>query len=550
MAVLVSVVCVNAFMTRPPVLSNRTPAETAAYYLARFLPTKALAIYSDLVDEDSTNIDYHYGLITAHFSQPRQIRKHSYDAETYGRNDDSLRILYASIAKSPDPVRSDIGYYGLGLIESLTMHDEQALSSFANVRNRSLKYLNNSIGRVLLHQIKQSGGRNVYNTFLLGEQCFRKELAQTRRNTKGAYDNLLSLFVMINQIDSVRDLLRNEPIVLDYAEPRTIRIAYFISGGIVGYIGGCIRTIQANVDPVGFCAALLVLIAWLIFLRQIDVFHSEKWIYIVGTCLSAMTIVFMTLPAIDSLDVFGFTSSWMPKIFYDIISVGVYEELLKILPLLIGMRFFQKEIQEPVDLIIYASVSALGFAFIENLFYFNQYPVGSFTARALQAVVLHMVCSSLIAYYMIQSIYGRRWKKSIGFLYGLFIAAVIHGLYDFMLDNDLSVVSYVLVLLLLLQYGTMIGDALRRSPFYREDSRIDTQRLRTRVGYMLTSVFLLEYLATAYLLGAGEANERLIVSLLSGVMILVVMWERLFVITMEPMLPFRQKASVAALSES
>lgn len=83
---------------------------------------------------------------------------------------------------------------------------------------------------------------------------------------------------------------------------------------------------------------------------------------------------------------------------------------------------------EMMDGIIYTITASMGFAFFENIFY----SVGSpFTIliRGLTAVPLHALASGIMGYYIGKAKFENSgvWKK------GLFIAVLIHGLYDFFL---------------------------------------------------------------------------------------------------------------------
>ena len=52
----------------------------------------------------------------------------------------------------------------------------------------------------------------------------------------------------------------------------------------------------------------------------------------------------------------------------EVVPKGLSEEIIKIIPVLIILKT-TKFINEPIDYIIYSSISALGFAFIENIQY-------------------------------------------------------------------------------------------------------------------------------------------------------------------------------------
>ena len=64
-----------------------------------------------------------------------------------------------------------------------------------------------------------------------------------------------------------------------------------------------------------------------------------------------------------------------------------------------------RAIDKPVNLIIYGSISALGFAFMENLLPGSEWRLGAISTRASGAVVLHMTDTSLIMYGLFYSRY-------------------------------------------------------------------------------------------------------------------------------------------------
>ena len=87
-----------------------------------------------------------------------------------------------------------------------------------------------------------------------------------------------------------------------------------------------------------------------------------------------------------------------------VFGIGVIEEFVKFVPFLIILKF-TKIINEPIDYIMYASLSALGFAFVENFNYFDDGSINIIHSRALTASIAHMVFSSLVVYGLILAKY-------------------------------------------------------------------------------------------------------------------------------------------------
>jgi len=158
-------------------------------------------------------------------------------------------------------------------------------------------------------------------------------------------------------------------------------------------------------------------------------------------------------------------------LFISFIGVGVVEELSKFLIMkFINKRFF-KSINDVIELAI---VSALGFAFLENIIYFSAHwgdlSTGNFFVFALMRVtvvtMVHMLCSGIFGYYYGMAYFAspmikiQKMKEEhhpvLDFLQkilhldktnlyynqmlmsGLIIAIVVHALYDFLLSLNIG----------------------------------------------------------------------------------------------------------------
>jgi RsiW-degrading membrane proteinase PrsW (M82 family) len=116
--------------------------------------------------------------------------------------------------------------------------------------------------------------------------------------------------------------------------------------------------------------------------------------------------------------------------------VALVEELLKYLVVRIYV-FNSPELDEPLDVMFYMVVSALGFATLENIVLFfganHPYTVGaafSFALlRFLGAVFLHTLTSGTLGFFIAMSFCSAKNKKLLLFL-GFFIAVVFHGFYN------------------------------------------------------------------------------------------------------------------------
>lgn len=120
-------------------------------------------------------------------------------------------------------------------------------------------------------------------------------------------------------------------------------------------------------------------------------------------------------------------------------------------------------LDEPVDIMIYMVIAALGFSALENILYLlSPINVSSFDSlisriliisiiRFLGATFLHTLCSAVIGYFMALSFCNIK-KGFTSIAWGIGLAVLLHGLYDFSimtLDGSLQVVIPVLILLTL-----------------------------------------------------------------------------------------------------
>jgi protease PrsW len=121
-----------------------------------------------------------------------------------------------------------------------------------------------------------------------------------------------------------------------------------------------------------------------------------------------------------------------------VISVALIEELAKYSVVKL-QAIRSPEMDEPVDVILYMIVAALGFATLENILIFLDPEIFYYTIpetltlasfRFVSATFLHALCSGSVGYFMALSFCEVKHKKALMFL-GFSIAALLHGLYNF-----------------------------------------------------------------------------------------------------------------------
>jgi RsiW-degrading membrane proteinase PrsW (M82 family) len=126
--------------------------------------------------------------------------------------------------------------------------------------------------------------------------------------------------------------------------------------------------------------------------------------------------------------------SWFPLLYYffkAFIVAALCEEAFK---LLIVKKYVYNNIHfdEIMDGIVYTIVASLGFACMENILYVIGGGLSVAILRAFTAVPMHAVASGMMGYYVGKAKFADGKDQERSFLYkGLWIAIVIHGLYDF-----------------------------------------------------------------------------------------------------------------------
>ena len=116
----------------------------------------------------------------------------------------------------------------------------------------------------------------------------------------------------------------------------------------------------------------------------------------------------------------------------------IVEELMKY-AVALALIFWNREVDEPIDMVIYMVVVALGFAALENaLFIFNPLIAGDLIGSAmtggfrfLGATLLHVLASGTVGVFLALAYYRSKIVQVLAGTLGLFIAIVLHALFNF-----------------------------------------------------------------------------------------------------------------------
>ncbi len=315
------------------------------------------------------------------------------------------------------------------------------------------------------------------------------------------------------------------------------------AGGLAAIIGGPLVVVQwwlpavpdydvqsffydpANSWWIAVLIAFCISAVWLMYVRQLDIYEPERWGHLIAVfALSCVSTMFLAQWLYELVDSWGFYLDQGEQIWNDVLycifAIGGIEELTKILPVAIVLIVFRKAINEPYDYLLYGSVSALGFAFIENISYIHQSGLYNIGGRALYAAVAHMTFTSTVCYgLMLWRFKFTKWPGWIVVPFFFFLAMGTHGFYDFWLLN-FSVVKYsavttVFFLITIHLWFTMKNNAINVSNFYSPKVSLNNDRLRFYLIISLTALLMLAYILVALMDGTNVATSYLLHELLA-----------------------------------
>ena len=148
------------------------------------------------------------------------------------------------------------------------------------------------------------------------------------------------------------------------------------------------------------------------------------------------------------------------------IIISFTEEFFKYLVIRIKV-INSSNLDEPVDIMLYMVVAALGFAAVENVLYLLM-PAGQMSfeqlvnrtlliclVRFVAAIFLHTLCSAVIGYFLAISFCKVHIRK-IAVISGILIATALHGLYDFSIMTLEGNIRYIIPALIILTLAFLV----------------------------------------------------------------------------------------------
>lgn len=215
---------------------------------------------------------------------------------------------------------------------------------------------------------------------------------------------------------------------------------------------------------IAILGGMLPALFWLWFWLREDSQRPEPTGLIVRTFIAGMAVVPLVLP-LQKLALGLFTG---PSL---ILAWVIIEETLKY-ALALMVILWHKAVDEPIDYIVYMITIALGFAALENaLFMWNPLVAGDIAGslitgnfRFLGATLIHVLASGMVGVFLAFAFYRSDTVKLLAGTFGLFIAVVLHALFNlFIMDaNGETILSIFLVVWLLVIALFMIFEKVKR----------------------------------------------------------------------------------------
>ncbi|MCH2226109.1 MAG: PrsW family intramembrane metalloprotease, partial [Crocinitomicaceae bacterium] len=333
-----------------------------------------------------------------------------------------------------------------------------------------------------------------------------------------SYTALSYLYRATDDQTKLKALVYDENIVA-YLPHYVKRITFFNEFDFSSYWG---LLLEFEIDRwhfPGVLAALFLLILWVYFLRKMDIYEPEKWIHLVMTFILSIISMQLLYPMHDFLWEFvdyNRPSHPFEDLWYMVISIGGIEELVKIIPVLIMLKL-TKAINEPFDYVLYASVSGLGFAFIENIGYFDN-GLTNISIRGFYCCIVYMSFSATIGYGLMLAKY-RGYNKVLMFFLFYFIASFLHGFYDFWLLDWWAInyywVSDLVLILMIYLWILYAGNTLNNSNFYNPAIRFRAERMKFILLFISIAILMTGYVAVSLNFGSNFGKEFLITNALN-----------------------------------
>jgi RsiW-degrading membrane proteinase PrsW (M82 family) len=504
---LVIIAGVNAFAPNP---WTGSPHQQAEYAKLRRMPGRAAHSYRQLAEQYPFIAEYHYQYVSSYYECGDWANTGSIITSPDPWN--APFPFYQGLLRDWTPGMRDMAHLGLGILNYHQYMRNLSREHLLDISDTTISYRNLFLG-FLAEGAGELAAANRYYRQELEYGGAQKKAVRGLVRLKMSYDrdDLEGIFAMMND-------KQLGPLV-----PESLRRYYYVREGSLGpYFASITTEWWSNAGLIGVMGALLGLLLWVFFLRRIDIFRRPVWAMMVGAVVLGGIFCFAAFPVYDMLKYelhFDLTGQFSHDFLYCVFGIGVVEELVKFIPLSLMLIFLGKNAR-PLDYVMYGSLSALGFAFVENIFYINDGSVSIIHGRVLISVVFHMFATSTVAFGMVLGRFRFPKYRIPLIIVFFFFAALLHGIYDFWLLNPVAsgfyFFAYVIFVYATFQYAAYLNNCLNNSPVFRGRVVLNTIGLAQYLLVGLVAVLLFEYIALSFAYGSRLGNYALVSSMGMG----------------------------------
>ncbi|MEZ4740596.1 MAG: PrsW family glutamic-type intramembrane protease [Flavobacteriales bacterium] len=253
----------------------------------------------------------------------------------------------------------------------------------------------------------------------------------------------------------------------------------------------------------------LISYTWYRYLAWLDVHEPEqRWVMLLVFLFAVVLTYFVPdlYRAVERATAWDINGEFLNDLLYSVVVIGGLEESAKLIPYLV-LLLFTKRINEPYDHLLYLSLSALGFAFVENMHYLHRSDLFAVTGRALYASVAHMCFSSFIGYGVARALpKGRGHAIVVGMLMFL-VACAAHGLYDVWLvaPGRPTFLTTIFFLGTIQIWVIMKNNLINTSPFAEPHRKLRSTMFRYRIVNAMLAIFMLAFMVIHLMKGSSVA---------------------------------------------
>lgn len=498
-AVACTIYLSSVLLTEPFIQTEEKSVDAGFHFVQEFRTAK-----------DTLDVHLHYKNTEAHLAKPYF---QNLSTGLVYREDEKFEKYYEEYTRHDNPAVADIGHLCLTMLYSRTQREEFASTEIAKIKNQNLPYLNSEKGFLAYR----------YNEQQEAERLFTEELKRDPK-LRFAIVGLARVYNYTKNYEQLSRLYTSE--TKEWLTPYLNEI-YLYRLDFFSYL-----QLQFDSFPfvwINMMAAMLIALVWILYMKKVDLFDSVSLAPVIATFAVSVFVTFFCSIPYDAFEVFLHfrPDSAFEEFLYCFFAIGLIEELIKLIPVWICLSIFRTEIKTPYGYLMIAAASALGFASLENLLYFNRYAGDVIYQRAFLSVSAHIFFTMLI-------VYGAKvisWPSTkLNYKYGvLFFLASIgsHGLYDAFLMveglNALWMFSYVIALIGIYGLYRMLNYALNISPSFDTSLKLSDRSLRMILSIGFTIVLMSEFLINAFLHGYNTAYDYFMMSILSFTVMLLLL---------------------------